>query len=225
MRPPAEVVLPRAYYAVLFLELVGLLVLSQTVTIRAGDAIGHGIGWAGTVSMCLMHVYSIRRRVRAFSRMGAIRAWLHVHIFLGLQGAMFVTFHSIHLRSLANLSGLTLAITLVVVASGLFGRYLFSKLPKSISGERLSAIEIECELAQLRAEVDQSPEQADARSAALAAAIRRRDLLELRLTTLARAERLFRNWTLLHKPLTFLLLGAVLLHIYAHYVFAAAFSG
>jgi len=210
-------VLPAAYYAILVAELAALIWLSRTRTIRAGDAIGHGIGWAGTASMVLMHVYSVRRRVRAFARWGSIRTWLHVHIFLGLQGAMLVTFHSMHLQSLVNLSGLTLAMTLVVVASGLFGRYLFSHLPKSVSGERLTKQEIEREIDALRGD--------DEQHAALKAAVRRRDYLIRRLATLERAERLFRNWTILHKPLTFLLLGTVILHIYAHYVYAAGFSG
>src|SRR5688572_30518482 len=169
--------------------------------------------------MLVMHVYSLRRRVRAMARWGRIRSWLEVHIFLGLQGAMLVTFHSLHLSTLTNISGLTFALTLVVVCSGIFGRYLFAQLPKSISGERLSAAQVGEELAVLRA----LGGAADA--AALHQVESRRASLERRLARLTRAERLFRNWTLLHKPLTFLLLAAVLLHVFAHYVYAAQFSG
>ena len=42
---------------------------------------------------------------------------------------------------------------------------------------------------------------------------------------LTAAERLFRNWHLFHKPLTFVLLGAVVLHVVAHYIYAAGMSG
>jgi len=216
-RPPVEVVLPIAYYAVLLAELAGLIGLSRTRGFSAGDALGHGIGWAGTASMVLMHVYSLRRRVRALSSWGPIRAWLHVHIFLGLQGALLVTFHSLHLHSFVNLSGLTFGMTLLVVASGLFGRYLFSLLPKGVSGDRLSKQQIEAEIEALRGEEDQHQ--------ALRDAVRRREYLLKRLATLEKAERLFRNWTILHKPLTFVLLGTVVLHVYAHYVYAAQFSG
>ncbi len=263
-------VLPAAYYSILALELVGLIALARARPFRAGDPLGHAIGWIGTGSMVLMHVYSIRRRVRALSRWGALRTWLHLHIFLGLQGALLVTFHSLHLTTVGNISGITIAMTLVVVASGLFGRYLFSLLPKGVSGERLSAVEIEREIDERRTEVaarleahgdprwgdvfaprgegnarlrlaqlvreDLRARRAvrelaalvdgkDEAGRALLAAVRRRALLERRLATLGTAERLFRNWTILHKPLTFVLLGAVLLHVFAHYLFAAQFSG
>jgi hypothetical protein len=42
---------------------------------------------------------------------------------------------------------------------------------------------------------------------------------------LTAADRMFRNWHLLHKPLTFILLGSVVLHVVAHYIYAAQFSG
>ncbi len=52
----------------------------------------------------------------------------------------------------------------------------------------------------------------------------RRALLARRLAMLTGAERLFRNWTVLHKPLTYLLGGAVLLHVIAHYIYAAQYG-
>jgi hypothetical protein len=57
--------------------------------------------------------------------------------------------------------------------------------------------------------------------AALAQATRRRGALARRLGMLTAAERLFRGWHLFHKPLTFVLLGAVILHVVAHYIYAA----
>ena len=56
-------------------------------------------------------------------------------------------------------------------------------------------------------------------------AIRRRSLLTRRLAMLTAAEKTFRNWHVLHKPLTFILLGTVILHIVAHYIYGSRFSG
>jgi hypothetical protein len=272
--PPVEVVLPLAYYVVLASELCGLVALYRLRPITASDPIGHGIGWVGTISMCVMHVYSIRRRVRALSTWGRLRTWLQVHIFLGLQGALLVIFHSIHLHTIGNLSGITIVCTLVVVASGMFGRYLFALIPKNLSGERLSAFEVERELTELAKPLARSAQpdleaalaehgqatkltgkvglarlvQEDLRARralghierAIATArrsnptsdlelfalqLRRRAYLARRLAMLAGAERLFRNWTILHKPLTFILAGAVVLHVVSHYIYAAQFSG
>jgi hypothetical protein len=273
-KPPVEVVLPTVYYLVLLAEAGALVWLYRTREVAAGGPLGHAIGWAGTASMCLMHVYSIRRRVRALSRWGRLSTWLHVHIFLGLQGALLVCFHSAHLQTLGNISGLTIAMTMTVVCSGMFGRYLYSLLPKSLSGERLTAREIEAELAELTpllarsaqpaleaalaehaaaqpitgkltfgrlvaedlrarralAHLEQALREAVRRPGSsdledFAAMMRRRALLARRLAMLTGAERTFRFWHLLHKPLTFLLLGAVVLHVAAHYIYAARFGG
>jgi hypothetical protein len=268
------VVLPTPFYAVLVLELIALLVIYRDGEITASSPLGHGIGWAGTASMLLMHVYSIRRRVRALARWGKLRQWLQFHIFMGLQGAMLVTFHSIHLKTVGNIAGITIVLTLVVVCSGIFGRYLFSLIPKNLNGERLGAREIEAELAEMApvfkrsaqpsieaavAEIEKATPldqkaslveliREDLRGrrafAHLSNAIRRarrsspsgeleefcdlmrrRGVLARRLAMLTGAERLFRNWTVMHKPLTYLLAGAVILHIVAHYIYGSGMYG
>lgn len=274
--PPAEVVLPVAYYALLITEVVALAVLHE---LRPDESGGVGFaslcGWAGTASMLLMHVYSIRRRVRALRHLGRLGTWLHFHIFMGLQGALLVTYHSLHLHVAASIQALNIACVLVVVLSGMIGRYLYSLIPKAQSGERLSALEVERELSSLAADAEPPTpalgsamaslagtaaakggtvglprliaEDAGARAAlrdleralrdarragaevarvdAFAAAARRRVLLSRRLVTLAAAERVFGGWTILHKPLTFILLGATLLHVLAHYMFGAGIGG
>jgi hypothetical protein len=275
-RSASEAVLPNVAYALLFVEALALSGYYATHEVAAGDRIGHSIGWAGTASMVLMHVYSLRKRIPAFSGWGRLSAWLHLHIFLGLQGALLVTFHSLHLARLANISGATIVLTLIVVASGMLGRYLYSWLPRSLTGERLSAREIEAELTELqpvvaaaaaahtelaqaanllaglppltgrttlatlihedrrtrrtlkaldRALAAASSARQDPRFLDFAPALRRRATLTRRLAALTAAERLFRNWHLFHKPLTFILLGAVVLHIVAHYIYAARFGG
>jgi hypothetical protein len=270
--PPREVVLPTVYYALLLAEAAGLTYYWLTVEVSAGDRVGHTIGWAGTASMCLMHVYSLRKRLRAFSSWGRLSSWLHVHIFLGLQGALFVCFHSAHLKTLSNISGATILCTLIVVVSGMFGRYLFAMLPRSITGERLSAHQVEAELVALTPKIDAERAAHPAVEAALrewelrkpvtdlfggrmtlgqlvaenartrkvvrhleealkaggevgdfAQAVRRRAQLTRKLSLLTAAERSFRYWHLLHKPLTFILLGVTVLHIVAHYIYAAQF--
>ncbi len=281
MTPPAEVVLPAPLYALLALEAMALVLLYHVgwrgQVISASDPIGMGIGWAGTSSMVIMHVYSLRRRLRAWSHWGKLRSWLQFHIFMGLQGALLVIFHSIHLKTIGNIAGITIVLTLIVVCSGIFGRYLFSMLPKNLNGERLTARDIEKELDEMTAlfsrsaqpsieaavaELEKSqPIDADhGRQGSLSVLIKedlrarrafrhlrdaiskarrsspsseleefsalvwRRAMLARRLAMLSVAEKLFRNWTVLHKPLTYLLAGSVLLHIIAHYIYAAQYG-
>lgn len=182
-RPRREPVLPPALYAILVAEAIGCAWLYAARDVRASDPIGHAAGWIGTASMLLMQLYSVRRRVRALARFGRLSRWLQGHIFLGLQGAILVTFHSLHLSTLANLSGATIAMTIVVAMSGVFGRYVYARLPRGSTG-------------------------IDPRAAA----------------TWTAAERVFRRWTIVHRPLTILLAGTVALHVIGHYVYAAAYG-
>ena len=213
--PPREAVLPVWGYALLLAEVGGLVWLHHAHPEESGgDRYGYILGWAGLASMVLMHVYSLRRRLRSMQGMGPIKSWLRFHIFLGLQGAILVTYHSLHLHDVKTVQGANIICVAIVVASGIFGRYVYSLLPKSISGDRLSARQIEAELAELQAA------HQDVRGV-----VKRREMLERRLKTLSSAERVFRYWTILHKPLTFILLAATVLHVLAHYIYASGMSG
>src|SRR5262249_44075335 len=147
---PREAVLPIWGYALLVLEAAALIGLHyKRPEESGGDRYSYLIGWRGLASMVVMQVYSLRRRVRAMAGMGKLRSWLRFHIFLGLQGALLVTYHSLHLHDARTIQGANIICVYVVVASGIFGRYVYSLLPKSIIGDRLSAKQIETELAEL----------------------------------------------------------------------------
>ena len=166
-KPPGEVVLPLPLYLLLLAEVAGVAFLrTRHPEESGGERWSLLIGWVGTASMCVMHVYSIRRRVRALSHWGKLRYWLYFHIFCGLQGALFVTYHSLHMLIVGSLfARINIACVFVVVLSGIYGRYLFGMLPKGLSGERLSAHQVDKELSEVTEEVRRSaptPELADA---------------------------------------------------------------
>src|SRR5262249_26455270 len=191
---PREAVLPFWGYALLVAEAAALVGLHYWRPEESGgEKYSYIIGWTGLASMVVMHVYSLRRRLRAMQGMGKLRSWLRFHIFLGLQGALLVTYHSLHLHDVRTVQGANIICGAAVVASGIFGRHRSSRLPTSISGDRLSARRIEAELAEL-GKMEGAEEE-------LRAVIRRRDMLQRRLATLSKAERVFRYWTILHKPL------------------------
>jgi hypothetical protein len=282
--PPPEVVLPAPYYALLVLELGGLIAVHTLRPEESGSQpISFALGWAGTASMLVMHVYSLRKRVKALWHLGKLRYWLHFHIFMGLQGALLVVYHSLHLRTPATIQGANILMIGIVVLSGVFGRYVYAFIPKSLAGERLTARQVEDELASLNRDLEAEPPTAElgkaiadsnaavklaagarhslgelisedlrarraladlerARRAARGrrvdstleqierldrfyAAARRRVLLSRRLITFDAADRLFRGWHILHKPLTYLLAAATILHVMAHYMYASGMSG
>lgn len=113
------------------------------------------LGWIGLGSMVVMLIYSVARRSRAMRAMARLSWWLHFHIFLGVQGAVCVLFHSLHLftRGYAvhwmNPAVLNFAAVATVFFSGLFGRYLYSFIPHTLGGEQMAAKEVEAELTKL----------------------------------------------------------------------------
>jgi hypothetical protein len=90
--------------------------------------LGHGYGIAGTALILTNLLYLVRRRFARLS-VGSLRAWLDVHVFTGLFGGMLVLFHSaFQVRS--GIAMVTVGALLVVIGTGLLGRYLYSLSPK-----------------------------------------------------------------------------------------------
>lgn len=96
-------------------------------SLAPGGYMGQGYGVIGTLLILTNLLYLVRRRV-ARLRLGALTTWLDVHVFTGLLGGVFALFHSaFQARSGAALT--TLGSLLVVIATGLVGRYLFALSP------------------------------------------------------------------------------------------------
>jgi hypothetical protein len=97
-------------------------------TLGPGSNLGHGYGIAGTALILTNLLYLVRRRFARLS-VGSLRAWLDVHVFTGLFGGMLVLFHSaFQVRS--SVAMVTVGSLLVVIVTGLLGRYLYSLSPK-----------------------------------------------------------------------------------------------
>jgi len=95
----------------------------------ASSLVGHGIGIAGFVLMLMTAtLYSIRKR-RTDARWGSTARWLSFDMVTGLVGPYMVLLHTA--MRFQGLAGLTMLLTVVVVVSGLVGRYLYTSLPRT----------------------------------------------------------------------------------------------
>lgn len=145
--------MPAIYAVVLVVELVALLLRYASEPPSASAPLSIWLGWAGLAAMVIMLIYSVARRSRRMRQWARLSTWLHFHIFMGTQGFLLTLFHSSHLfRRTAPISWLNpgllcLLAVLVVFGSGIFGRYMYSWLPRTLKGERMSAEEAERELA------------------------------------------------------------------------------
>lgn len=109
----------------------------------------HTMGIVGTALMLFTEVgYMARKRLR-WLRVGSLSTWLSVHIVTGIVGPTLVLLHStFKFHGLALLASL---LTVMVVASGFLGRYLYTAIPRSMAGLELSRDELETALANARA--------------------------------------------------------------------------
>lgn len=115
---------------------------------KPSGLIGQGMGIIGTAMMLVgVVMYSLRRRVRWLARAGKLATWLQIHIFLCTLGPVLVLFHtSFKFGGIISIAFWSMCI---VVASGVFGRYLYGHIPKTIHGQFRSLESLEEQQAEL----------------------------------------------------------------------------
>ena len=111
--------------------------------LRQSGSVGHFLGILGTLFMVTLLAYSLRKRLRFMRGWGNLNDWLEVHIFLGLSGPVLVLLHTVFRFS--GLVGISFWAMMLVVVSGIIGRYIYQAIPRSISGMELNRIELEAE--------------------------------------------------------------------------------
>jgi hypothetical protein len=127
-----------ATLAVCAITLAYLFVLAwQEAVPRASEFFGHSIGVFGFILMVMTEtLYSLRKRSRN-ARWGRMADWLDFHIFTGIVGPYLVLLHTSW--KFNGLAGVLMLLTLVVVASGFIGRYLYTAVPRTADGVEVEA--------------------------------------------------------------------------------------
>ena len=98
----------------------------------ASGLVGHGIGILGSILMLMTAtLYSVRKLLTE-ARWGSVAAWLRFHMVTGLVGPYMVLLHTA--MKFQGLAGLTMLLTVIVVVSGLVGRYIYTAVPRTIDG-------------------------------------------------------------------------------------------
>lgn len=121
---------------------------------RGGHPFGHALGIVGALLMLMTEIlYSLRKRTTWLNWAGPVRYWLSFHIFTGIVGPFMVLMHTgLQFRGLA---GLSFFLTLIVVGSGFIGRYLYTALPRTMSGVTASNRELMQEMQAIEAKLTQ----------------------------------------------------------------------
>lgn len=105
-----------------------------------GSNVGYYMGLVGSVFMAMLLLYPLRKRVRFLQRVGQLRYWFRVHMFLGIAGPALIMFHST--MKLGSLNASVAFYSMILVAgSGIIGRFIYTKIHNGLYGRKATAQE------------------------------------------------------------------------------------
>jgi len=183
--------------------------------------------------------YSWRKRLERHGP-GSARGWMRTHVAAGVIGPALVLVHAE--GSFRGLAGITMVLTLVIVASGVIGYFLYTAFPaQPPAGDELARID--AELGELISARDAKATAATAATASggggaeIGPTRTERAVLEARIRTLqevriaheshlraarmrARWRQRLAGWWLLHVPLSMAVLALALVHVIASLYYA-----
>lgn len=189
----------------------------------AGSALGHGIGIAGTVFIVMTLIYPFRKRV--LKKKGKKNP-LQSHIAYGLIGPSLVVIHSAH-KFTGIIGTLIFLVLLIVVISGIIGRFLYRKVNRSLReqkgdlkllitrfGKRRNEIGDACEISDASTDTEgEYSEYLETECALWADEAGAIADLEYTITFFDRLKRMFSYWIRVHYWLTAFLFALIAVHV------------
>ncbi len=126
---------------------------SPPVKPGGGTWLGYTLGTVGAILILWLLVFGVRKRAYT-SNLGTVRGWLSAHVYLGLALAFVATLHT-GFEFGWNIHTLAYALTIAVIASGIWGVVLYVRQPSMMGnlldgrslqqhGQALTEIDAEC---------------------------------------------------------------------------------
>lgn len=101
---------------------------------NGGTILGYALGTIGALIIIWLTWFGVRKR-RYSSTAGTLQGWLSAHVYLGVALIVVVFLHA-GFQVGMNIHTLALVLMLLVVASGLYGVFLYMKYPGKLSENR-----------------------------------------------------------------------------------------
>lgn len=117
--------------------------------LTAESGTGYWLGIIGGVIMLLLIAYPIRKRLPGYQRLGRIASWFRLHMIFGILGPSLVVLHTNFKLGSLN-SRLALFTMLIVVASGIVGRYLYAKVHRGLYGQHAALRDVLTDITALK---------------------------------------------------------------------------
>lgn len=163
--------------------------------LKPSGILGHGYGIIGSLCMLIgVGGYMLRKRNRAFFKLGILKHWLEFHIFLCTLGPILVLFHTSF--KFGGIVAISFWSMVAVFLSGIAGRFIYIRIPRTIEGRELTLNEVR----NLNAGMEEAS-------------------LERRIARLKKMQKLFTYWHVAHLPFAIIMLLIMLLHVAVTLVF------
>ena len=101
---------------------------------NGGTPLGYTLGTIGALMILWFTFLGVRKR-RYSSTMGTVQGWLSAHVYLGIALIVIVLLHT-GFQFGANVHTLAFALMVLVVASGLYGVFIYVRYPERLSENR-----------------------------------------------------------------------------------------
>ncbi len=138
-----------AFTASMLATLSGAWWLRQEQEVTPETGLGYAFGIVGSLMMLALLLYPLRKSWKRLHQSGSVRTWFTVHMLLGVLGPTLIVVHSNFSLKSTNAT-VAMVIMLLVVASGLFGRYIYSQIHIGMSGKRSALRGLLADVAAMR---------------------------------------------------------------------------
>jgi len=165
--------------------------------LKPSGYLGHGFGIIGTLLILIgLFSYMARKHLRIFWGWGLLKHWLEFHIFLCTLGTLLVLFHTTF--KFGGIVSVGFWSLIIVWFSGLIGRFIYIRIPRTIEGRVLSMQEVQEKIENL---------EADHEDKKLLKKLKRQ------VKGLEQMKRLFNSWHYAHLPFALIMLLVMVIHV------------
>jgi hypothetical protein len=115
--------------------------------LRPSGLVGQGAGVLAFTIFIFLWLYPLRKRFKALAWTGSVGRWLDVHVTAALTLPLLLAIHAAW--KFEGVIGLGYTAIILVCASGVVGRYLYTRIPRARSGVELTLDEVAAQRAAL----------------------------------------------------------------------------
>mgnify|MGYP007062144106 FL=1 len=102
---------------------------------------GYWLGITGGVMFLMIFLYPLRKKSKLLRNLGSVKVWFNAHMIFGLLAPTIIIFHSNFQLGATN-SNIALYSMLLVVISGLIGRYIYAQIHYGLFGKHADLAEL-----------------------------------------------------------------------------------